>query len=150
MTLYETLSSLKQIENLDASYVNLLITKLHNYKLLKTPEGVAIWLTTSKLFPEASLPQGVWNHNDPLSGKERVAVAKVLRDNNTDEDSGSSKSSGAAQTSPSFAWQVVFGELYERHKPSKKAEEKVSDFEKFWVEAVDSKLLHILNEYHVH
>ena len=139
MTLYETLSSLAQVQDDELRYVNLLISKLQDYKLMKTPEGVAVWLSTSKLFPGANLPKGVWNHNDPLSGKERVSLSKVLRDNSTEDDSGSSKASGAAQTSPSFAWQVVLNEVYERHASSKKGEEKVSDFEKFWIEAVDSK-----------
>lgn len=134
MTLYEALSSIKDV---DLGYANLLISKLREHKLTKTPEGLAIWLTASTLFPGLTLPKGVWDHNDPLSAKERTTVAKVLRENSTEGEA--KNTTGAAQTSPSFAWQVVFSQLYERQKPSKKSQDKASDFDKFWIEAVDSE-----------
>lgn len=140
VTLYETLATLAQIKDLDVEYVNLLVKRLEPFKLTKTPEGLAIWLTTSALFPNAKLPKGVWNHNDPLSSKERGTVAKILRDNGAQsEDGPAANSTGAAQSSPSFAWSIILTHLYRRHKPSKKAEEKSSDFGKFWLEAVDRK-----------
>ena len=140
VTLYETLATLTQIEDLDIEYVDLLIQRLEPFKLTRTPEGLAIWLTTSVLFPDAKLPKGSWNHNDPLSSKERGTVAKILRDNGAQsEDGPTGNSTGAAQSSPSFAWSIILSHLYKRHKPSKKSEEKVSDFEKFWLEAVDRK-----------
>ena len=68
-------------------------------------------------------------------------MAKILRDNGAQtEDGPAGNSTGAAQSSPSFAWPVILSHLYKRHKPSKKSDEKVSDFEKFWLEAVDRKL----------
>ncbi|KAG9726078.1 hypothetical protein KCU59_g14901, partial [Aureobasidium melanogenum] len=141
VTLYETLATLTQIKDLDIEYVNLLVQRLEPFKLSKTPEGLAIWLTTSTLFPDAKLPKGVWNHNDPLSSKERGTVAKILRDNGAQTEDGSAgNSTGAAQSTPSFAWSIILSHLYKRHKPSKKSEEKVSDFEKFWLEAVDQGL----------
>ncbi|THX81943.1 hypothetical protein D6D05_04021, partial [Aureobasidium pullulans] len=141
VTLYETLATLTQIEDLDIEYVDLLIQRLEPFKLTRTPEGLAIWLTTSVLFPDAKLPRGSWNHNDPLSSKERGTVAKILRDNGAQsEDGPTGNSTGAAQSSPSFAWSIILSHLYKRHKPSKKSEEKVSDFEKFWLEAVDQGL----------
>ncbi|KAG2166871.1 hypothetical protein VTO58DRAFT_103765 [Aureobasidium pullulans] len=141
VTLYETLATLTQIEDLDIEYVDLLIQRLEPFKLTRTPEGLAIWLTTSVLFPDAKLPKGSWNHNDPLSSKERGTVAKILRDNGAQsEDGPTGNSTGAAQSSPSFAWSIILSHLYKRHKPSKKSEEKVSDFEKFWLEAVDQGL----------
>lgn len=133
VTLYETLLTLSQIPDVDAQYATLLMSKLDEYKLTKTPEGLAIWLTAVRLFPALSLPKGVWNHNDPLSGNDRAVVAKVLRDNSTDEP-GAVRATGAAQTSPSFAWQIVLTQLYGRQKSSKKD----NDFDKFWIEAVDS------------
>jgi len=139
MTLYETVSTLAQVKDIDPQYANLLLSKLHEHKLTKTPEGVAVWLTVSKLLPGASLPKGVWVHNDPLSSKERTTVAKVLRENHSEDEAGSSRATGAAQTTPSFAWQIVLAHLYERRKPSKKDEDKASDLEKFWIEAVDSE-----------
>lgn len=140
MTLYETLATLAGIEKVDLQYPNILMGKLHEYKLTKTPEGLAIWLTATSLFPGLSLPKDVWNHNDPLSSKERTVIAKVLRDNSTDEP-GTAKNTGQAQSTPSFAWQIVFTQLYERQKPSKKGQDKPSDFDKFWIEAVDSQCI---------
>ncbi|THY74945.1 hypothetical protein D6C87_09104 [Aureobasidium pullulans] len=141
VTLYETLATLTQIKDLDIEHVDLLIQRLEPFKLTRTPEGLAIWLTTSVLFPAAKLPKGSWNHNDPLSSKERGTVAKILRDNGAQsEDGPTGNSTGAAQSSPSFAWSIILSHLYKRHKPSKKSEEKVSDFEKFWLEAVDQGL----------
>lgn len=142
VTLYETLATLAQVKDLDLDYVNLLVQRLEPFKLTKSPEGLAIWLTTSSLFPDAKLPKGVWNHNDPLSSKERSTVAKILRDNGSQTDEGSTgNNTGAAQSAPSFAWPIILTHLLRRHKPSKKSEEKSSDFEKFWLEAVDRKPL---------
>lgn len=147
MTLYESLTTLSKVKDLDVEYASLLINKFVAYKLTHTPEGVAIWLQASSLFHGITLPKGVWNHNDPLFSKERGALAKVLRDNSssqTEDGSIQSNKSGSAQITPSFAWQVVFIHLYQRHTPRKHATltdpEKASDFEKFWTEAVDNGL----------
>ncbi|KAI5274291.1 hypothetical protein E4T47_02747 [Aureobasidium subglaciale] len=141
VTLYETLATLTQVKDIDLEYVSLLVQRLEPFKLSKTPEGLAIWLTTSTLFPDAKTPKGVWDHNDPLSSKERVTVARILRDNGSQAEEGpAGNSTGAAQSPPSFAWAIVLSHLYRRHKPSKKSDEKVSDFEKFWLEAVDQGL----------
>lgn len=136
MTLYETLASLVSMKDDRVQHVNLLLAKLHEFKLSKTPEGLAIWITASSLFSGLVFPKGVWNHNNPLSGKERTVVAKVLRDNSSpsEDDSNAAKNTGAAQTSPSFAWQVVLNKLYETN--DNKGQE---EFEKFWIEAVDSE-----------
>lgn len=132
--LHESLSVLSQIDNLDPQYSNTLISKLHSANLTKTPEGLAIWITAVDLFPNIVLPKGVWNHNDPLSSKERAVVARILKENGNAEtgDAG-----GASQTTPSFAWQVVLTKIYEKTEASTKG--KTSDFEKFWIEAVDSR-----------
>ncbi|GAB7351533.1 hypothetical protein MBLNU459_g2171t1 [Dothideomycetes sp. NU459] len=139
VTLYESLTTLSQVKGIDVEYASLLMNKFGFYKLDHTPPGIACWLKASDLFP-ASLPKGVWDHNDPLSPKERMTVAKILRDNNgsqTEDGSTQANKSGSAQTTPSFAWQVVFTHLYQRHTPKSK---KPSDFEKFWIDAVDNSL----------
>lgn len=148
MTLYESLTTLSQIKDLDVEYASLLVSKVVTFKLANTPEGVAIWLQATSLFPGMTMPKGVWDHNDPLSSKERITLAKVLRDNSSaqsEDGSLQSDKSGSAQTTPSFAWQVVFARLYQRHKPNKVSPSlhqkmKSSDFEKFWIEAVDNGL----------
>ncbi|KAL1311536.1 hypothetical protein AAFC00_001656 [Neodothiora populina] len=138
MTLFESLSTLASIKGFDIQYANTVLAKLHQHKLLKTPEGLATWLTATALFPAIDLPKGVWHHNDPLNGKERSVVAKVLRNNSSpaEDESGNTKNTGAAQTTPSFAWQVVLNKLYERRAGEKGHE----DVDKFWVEAVDNGL----------
>lgn len=142
LTLHEALVTLTSIKDLTIDYVSVLLSKLHAHNLAKTPEGIAIWVTAASLFPAATLPTGVWNNQDPLSGKERATVAKILRDNgspqNVDGSSAPATSTGSAQNIPSFAWQAVFTQLHQRHESGKKAD-KMSEFEKFWVETVDSR-----------
>jgi DNA polymerase phi len=134
------LATLAHIKDLDVKYVNLLVQRLETFKLTKTPEGLAIWLTASALFPTATLPKDVWSQDDPLSTKDRSIVARILRDNGAQtEDGPAVNSTGAAQSSPSFAWSIILTHLYRRYKPSKRPDDKISDFEKFWLEAVDRK-----------
>lgn len=139
LVLYESLTVLASTRKDDVQYASAIINKLHSSNLFKTAEGVAIWLTTSALFPTCSLPKGVWHHDDPLSSKERSIVAKILRDNSDGEISHDQKSpnkKSSPQTTPNFAWQVVLQQLYERSRTG-----KGSELAKFWVEAVDSKTI---------
>lgn len=87
-------------------------------RLLKTPEGVALWLTMVEL-NSAKLPEGIWHNRYPLAPKERSALAKVMLNasNETDDqrNSGRNKAKGGARESaPSIAWTVVLSYLYRR------------------------------------
>jgi DNA polymerase phi len=99
--------------------------------LLKSPEGVALFLLCKKRFPTVKLPKNCWHNNDPFSPQERPVLTKILLQNSIDEDDGSKngvKASGARQSSPNFAWTVVLAHFFET--------EDVKSFSQFWSECV--------------
>ena len=102
--------------------------------LIKTLEGVALWVTVKEKFPDVKLPKGVWHHGDPFSSKDRPILVKVLLRNDAGEDdverdgAMKPKQSGTRQSAPSFAWAVIFSYLYD------KVETK--DFAKIWSDIV--------------
>jgi DNA polymerase phi len=99
--------------------------------LVKSPEGVALFLLCKKKFPAVKLPKNCWHNNDPISSQERSVLTKILLQNSIDEDDASSngvKASGARQSSPNFAWTVVLAHFFEI--------EDVMSFSQFWSECV--------------
>ena len=133
---------MSRMENIDNQYIVLILQKMKSANLLRTAEGVAVWLTVVQLFPETTLPKSVWHHNDPLASKERSVLSKLLRDNVSADinDSDTARSqTGIPQNTPSFAWSIVLSEFFRRYQVNLKE----SIFTKFWVEAVDSKRDHV-------
>ncbi|TKA79190.1 hypothetical protein B0A49_02161 [Cryomyces minteri] len=121
------------------------IERLASNDMFKTPEGLAIWLTSQSLFPAIDLPSDVWHQKDPLCIKERVTLAKVMRENarektaKVDDKTLSNKktdTTGTPQPQMHFAWEVILSHLYRR--ADSKAE--ALDFSKFWTEVVDNNL----------
>ncbi|KAF2487414.1 DNA polymerase phi-domain-containing protein [Neohortaea acidophila] len=108
----------------DPSRIQPFIDELVEHKLAKTPEGVGIWLDVKERFPAVRLPKNVWEHEDPLSGKERALLAKVMLETAVDDDDAPSKKAGSRQATPSFAWSVLL------HRVSAQAD--VKRFRKFW------------------
>lgn len=107
--------------------VSVLLEKLHHAKLLKTSEGLAIWLTAQQMYDTARLPAGVWHKNDPLCAKERSTVVTILK-GNSDSTSDDAVTNGTPQSIPSFTWPIVLATLSKR---------KDKDFTQFWQEAID-------------
>ena len=56
-----------------------LVEKLRATNLIRTPEGVAIWLTIRSLASEFRLPKGIWRDQDPLCVPELPSLAKVMK-----------------------------------------------------------------------
>ncbi|UJO21646.1 rDNA transcriptional regulator pol5 [Fulvia fulva] len=124
--------------------IRTLIDSLKDKDLLRTPEGVAIWLTVKKSFAEVKLPKGVWNHNNPLSSQERPTLSKILLKGAVDSEvveqpsapNGATngapkkgkKQAGARQSAPNFAWQVILGYMYKEGSAQK--------FGTFWEDCV--------------
>lgn len=123
------------------------IEQLCSNDLARTPEGVAIWLTVKDLFPDAKLPSGVWQHDDPLHVKEKRNLSKVMKEAWGSEDSsgkepGNSRISGVWSSKLHFTWDVILVRLYSQGTQEKKEKTSKSaraGFIDFWTEVVDGK-----------
>ncbi len=98
-------------------------------KLLKTAEGVGIWLSVQQLSPEVAMPSNIWRDNDPLHIKERQTLSKILLD--LSEDGQPAKGAGSRQSLPSFAWPIIFDRL-NKHRSYQDDDKDSSAFSKFW------------------
>ncbi|KAK0333241.1 DNA-directed DNA polymerase [Friedmanniomyces endolithicus] len=134
--LYEYLDS-GEGTKLTLTRVQGLVDALRQAKLLKTAEGVALWLAISERWPEA-LPKGVWAKKSPMSVDEQNSLKKILlgRSEEEDEETTNVKTSqsGTRQSHPSFVWKALLNWLYQRNVSH--------DFELFWHEIVERGLLH--------
>lgn len=119
----------------DAS-VRILIDSWAAKNLIKTPEGVALWLTIKTTFPAVKLPKGHWHHNNPLSAQDRPLLTKALLKTEVDADDQfngpTKKKSGTRQTMPHLAWAVILSYLYERNREKELAQ--------FWEECVAKQM----------
>jgi DNA polymerase phi len=127
--------------------IQLLITK----KLIRTPEGVAIWLTIQRTYPNIDLPKSVWKHGHPLATKDIKTLADILKDAKTQSERGSDEheAQGSASWSANlhFAWDVVLLKLYQKESEiggatngtSKKPSEGTISFQTFWQTAVEGR-----------
>lgn len=119
------------------------IGRLGAFKLISTPEGVAIWLTVQANY-EKVLPEGVWYCKDPLSKKERTRLAKILKENyqGAQEDGhNDALKTAAASPNPTFAWDVVLSEILRRDAQSShdSKDSLKAEFPQFWIDTVDSR-----------
>jgi hypothetical protein len=125
-----------------------MIGRLSDFKLISTPEGVAIWLTVQMDY-ESVLPEGVWHRKDPLSKKERTRLAKILKENyqgQPEDGNGDNLKTAAASPNPTFAWNMVISEILRRdsHQKRDSKESAKVEFPQFWLDTVDSECgLHI-------
>ena len=117
-----------------------LIDKLYSSKLAKSPEGIALWVTTQSKFSSVRFPRSVWRHDNPLDEDEVNALASILNESAGDTDQTGQRSSWSSNVH--FAWSVIFGVLTsnpwvgtgkERHGPK-----QVSLCE-FWSKCVDGE-----------
>jgi DNA polymerase phi len=116
-----------------------LVQALVHHKLLRTAEGVAIWLAQddANLRDLQLSPEGLWKHGSPLSKKDVSTLANIMKDakpQQADSD-GNMDSQGKAMWSPQlhFAWDLVLRELYQGVSG-----DRVS-FKDFWLRVVDRK-----------
>lgn len=136
--------------NLSEPFAIEIIQQLTVNKLIRTPEGLAIWLATARRFPHAKLPKSVWKNGDPLAQKDANFLADLLRDARThsDQTDAELEAQGSARWSASlhFAWDVVLAEIFreasERSANGQngaKATNKRISFEVFWTTIVDGE-----------
>jgi DNA polymerase phi len=118
------------------------IGRLSTYKLVATPEGVAIWLTVKAAYEEKVpeiLPAKVWHSQDPLSNKERSRLAKVLKENyqgGGEDGTDEIVKTSAANPNPTFAWDLVFSEVLRRDNSTSASK---TELPQFWIDIVDSE-----------
>lgn len=121
------------------------IKRLTPFKLVSTPQGVAVWLTVRTSF-EKVLPDGVWHQKDPLSRKERSRLAKLMKEDfhvNSENAKDETIKSAAANPNPTFAWNLVFGEILRRDEESKGSAKEPAkpEFTQLWIDLVDSEFV---------
>ena len=115
---------------------------LSAFKLVSTPEGVAVWLTVQASYPEA-LPEGVWHDKDPLVKRERSRLAKILKEdfnkNETEDGKNETTKTGTTNPNPSFTWDLVFAEILKRDEKNKSDSKDKVEFPQFWMDTVDGE-----------
>ena len=135
--LYSAVNSLSAVPDGQA-YATTLISRLGN-GLLKSPEGIAIWIATRRNFPKLKLPPSVYHDDDPLHKKEKSTVARILKEGSSisvseqDDEQTQQSYAGVWNARLNFAWQVVFDELAQR---SEKGSFRFADL---WKEAVEGE-----------
>lgn len=119
------------------------IEKYSTDGLLETAEGVALWLTTQKTYPDLKLPKDTWHNRDPLHSTERTRLARILCDSRgtsePDRDQKKKiKTSGSWKPQPNFAWRVVLQQAFTKMSSAPKLRQ-------FCIEVLDSMLNNILS-----
>lgn len=152
-----------QGKNADQEYVRLSLELLHEQGLVKTLEGVAIFIVAKDCFPAIEFSRDAWKYGHPLHAGERAALAKIMK------ESSSSPGESAANEGPSndgdakhdiqnkgvwspklhFAWSIVLRKLFENaapdgnNRPSKgdsDSKHTPLSFVDFWHEVVNNGL----------
>ncbi len=120
------------------------VESLKTNSLVRTPEGVAIWLEVSTCFADAALPKGIWKHRDPLCKEEAPLLSGVMKDAKTKQltDSGefaTSQGAGTWSQQLHFSWDVILSSLFLPTVQNEKASSKRITFAEFWTDIVDSE-----------
>ena len=137
----------------DSKYGEIALESLSSRRIVRTPEGVALWLAFREKFPTAKVPSGVWKNDAPFSSKEKISLAAVLMETSPpagpDGDSEYPQKKGTWSSNINFAWDVVLNHLYKvtaggarGQHTSKNDQVSRVDFEDFWLEVVDRKYSH--------
>lgn len=132
-------------QNVDSKYVEAALERLSSFELVRTPEGVAIWLAAKDLFPKANFPGKAWKHDDPLDARERNQLAKILKESSVETENENQenkpKSTGVWNSKLHFAWDAVLGRIPAAKESKSKKESSRLSFLDFWTDVVDSKCL---------
>lgn len=125
----------------DSKYVQQIIGKVQDGGLIRTPEGIALWIITSLEFPQVKLPRGIWLNENPMHRKEKTKLATILKEtSNTSLDPNGGDpnvfQNGVWTSRLHFAWDVVLGRVLGMQSPESS---KDLDLISFWDECVDSR-----------
>ena len=132
----------------DGKFVQAALEQLSANDLVRTPEGISIWLACEDLFPSAMLPK-FWKYDDPLDSSESGTLAKIMKESSLGQESNenekhrnNNKSSGVWNPKLHFAWDAVLTRLSDGTKKEKSKSSRRLSFEDFWKEVVDGKDCH--------
>jgi DNA polymerase phi len=144
--LFNSVQVLKTINN-GATSARVLIDKAQSNNLVRTPEGVALWVACQHAFPDLKMPKHVYYHGDPLHKKEKSTLARILKHSSPGEESTkvnevdaskkvAKSSSGHWSTKLHFSWDVILRSLLQPNPEH-------CTFDDVWKEAVDEGLFAI-------
>jgi DNA polymerase phi len=104
--------------------------------LAATPEGVGIWISARRLFPDMKFPGKPWgNSGNPL--EHLKALGKALKESSSPEVEGQAKATGNWNPQLHFVWGLIVDQYV---AGARAGEDGVAEeFEKFWKVAVDGK-----------
>lgn len=127
--------------NNHAKVAEAVLQALAKENMIRTPEGVAIWLLAKEQYPSATFPRKIWNHDDPLHAGNKTLLADVMRDatpkKSPDEDKRVSEGSGLWSPQLHFSWDIVL-QNFENGMSSQRKLQRTS-FAAFWEETIDRK-----------
>ena len=117
------------------SYVEEILKAMTAHKLIRTPEGVAVWIAARKNHWKGDLSPHAWKHKSPLAKKDINSLAEIMKNARSGlDDNQGSQGSAVWSENLHFAWDVLLSDLY--FGPSKDG----ISFEGFWKVAVDEGL----------
>ena len=140
-------SAVKALKSKDSKYSQLIIDKLGDHKLYKTPEGVAIWVTAREECPGIKLPSHVWKYENPLNREEKSSLARILREGAIADTPHHGTESNPSQHGTwshriHFAWDAITAKLLSTQTANAQNVSLAVDtltFGEFWEECVDGR-----------
>lgn len=118
------------------SQAEMTLQKLLEAGLAASPEGVGIWITARRLFPDMKFPVKAWgNSGNPL--EHLKTLGKALKESSSPEVEGQAKPTGNWNPQLHFVWGLIMDQYV---AGARAGDEGVAEeFEKFWKVAVDGK-----------
>ncbi|ETN46571.1 uncharacterized protein HMPREF1541_00756 [Cyphellophora europaea CBS 101466] len=103
-------------------FVEEIINTLNAHKLIRTPEGVAVWLMAKRSYPKAKLSKHVWKHSHPLAKRDVQGLAEVMKNARSQQPDAEFGAQGSTSWNSSlhFAWKVVLNHFYEQFEEQRK------------------------------
>lgn len=147
--LFQAIQSLRG-RSTGGQYVQLLLDKSHSNKLLKTPEGVAIWLAAQSSSYHLKFPGGVWHQENPLNRRNLSKLPSILREafnsNENEQEKGQEGvvQKGSWNSNLNFAWSAILDAVRSNAAEDQAADSISPDqitFAEFWFQCVDSESL---------
>ncbi|KAF4628481.1 hypothetical protein G7Y89_g9668 [Cudoniella acicularis] len=116
------------------------LEKLCAAGLALSPEGVGVWLTARRRFPDMKFPPKPWGRSgNPL--QHLKSLAKALKESSSSDSSHEpapqAKQTGNWNPQLHFVWNIVLGQYAQESESSESG--NLADFENFWKVAVDGK-----------